>query len=86
MRLTEAQLHFLATFARRPEWTELSRILDGLQADQLTSLRTASGEQVFRSQGALNVLQEFREKVESATATVNRSTRRLAMPSLELRE
>jgi hypothetical protein len=74
MRLSFEQLQSLARFSRGPDWAFLSQVIDALEAEVLVELRQATGERVYRAQGAAKMLADFRGHVAGAAKTLERNS------------
>jgi hypothetical protein len=73
MRLTSAQLEFLARFSKAPEARLLVQLLQAKLGDRESKLRTAVGEEVYRAQGRALELDELIADILEAQARLTRS-------------
>lgn len=73
MRLSNEQLEFLARLNKAPEGPLLLAFLQAKLRERDTALRTATGEEVYRSQGRATELDELIADITQAQARLTRA-------------
>ena len=73
MHLSEEQLQFLARFSKSPDGRALLLMLQAKLGEVEAKLRTATGEEVYRTQGRALVLDDLIADIEDAQQKLNRT-------------
>lgn len=73
MRLSEEQLSFLAAFGHSPEGRRFTQLLEAMLLEADAKLRTATGEEVLRTQGRALALADLVGDIRDAQQRLNRS-------------
>lgn len=73
MRLTTQQLQFLARFAKSPDGREMVDLLKAKLAEREKSLRTQTGEEIYRQQGRAVELDEILLDIAEAQTRLSRT-------------
>ena len=73
MRLSSADLLFLARFSKSPDGQALLKILEAKLAEVHAGLRTHDGTALYRDQGRAQQLDEIMSDITEATARLDRA-------------
>lgn len=73
MTLTGDQLQFLARFSRSPDWLQLSKILEGMEAEVMDRLLSVTGEQVHQALGEVRFIRRLRKDIATAAQALDRA-------------
>lgn len=71
--MTVEQLKFLARFSRTPDWDQLSKVLESVEAEVMERLLSVTGEQVHQALGEVRLIRRLRKDITTAPQTLDRS-------------